>query len=146
MSGQQWKQFLARESVEGYYFDGVNTKNLKQSEKQLTNSFAVPLTLRGTRIGTIKLSTANPKRTWTTDEIDMAEATAERTSIALENARLLQEAQKRAAKERVIGEISAKIGGSSNLESILQTAILELGNTLPGTDIAIQFKKGQDTE
>ena len=25
-------------------------------------------------------------------------------------------------------------------------AILELGNTLPGTDIAIQFKKGQDTE
>jgi len=146
MSGQQWKQFLARESVEGYYFDGVNTKNLKQSEKQRANSFTVPLTLRGTRIGTIKLSTVDSKRTWTTDEIDMAEATAERTSIALENARLLQEAQKRAAKERVIGEISAKIGGSSNLESILQTAILELGNTLPGTDIAIQFKKGQETE
>lgn len=146
ISNQQWQQFLTHTPVEGYYFDGVDTKNLKPSDKQRANSLAIPLTLRGTHIGTIKLSTADPKRTWTTDEIDMAEATAERTSIALENARLLQEAQKRAAKERVIGEISAKIGGSSNLESILQTAILELGNTLPGTDIAIQFKKGQETE
>ncbi len=146
MSSQQWQQFLTHTPVEGYFFDGVDTKNLKPTDNQRANSLAIPLTLRGTRIGTIKLSTADPKRTWTTDEIDMAEATAERTSIALENARLLQEAQKRAAKERVIGEISAKIGGSSNLESILQTAILELGNTLPGTDIAIQFKKGQETE
>jgi hypothetical protein len=75
----------------------------------------------------------------------MVQAAAERTSLALESARLLQEAQKRAAKERVIGEISAKIGSSSNLESILQTAIHELGNTLPGIDIAIQFKKNQET-
>jgi GAF domain-containing protein len=141
MSNQQWQQFLNRESVEGYYFDGVDTKNIKPSDKQRAHSLAVPLILRGTRIGTIKLSTADPNRTWTTDEIEMAKATAERTSIALENARLLQESQKRAAKERVIGEISAKIGSSGNLESILQTAIKELGNTLPGTDIAIQFKK-----
>jgi GAF domain-containing protein len=141
MSSQQWHQFLTQEPVEGYFFDGIDTKNLKPSDKQHPHSLAIPLILRGTRIGTIRLSTANPNRTWTDDEIDMARATAERTSIALENARLLQESQKRAAKERVIGEISAKIGSSSNLESILQTAIQELGNTLPGTDIAIQFKK-----
>jgi GAF domain-containing protein len=76
----------------------------------------------------------------------MVQAAAERTSFALENARLLQEAQKRAAKERTIGEISAKIGSTSNLENILQTAIQELGNTLPGTDIAIQFSTNQETE
>jgi GAF domain-containing protein len=141
MSSQQWQQFLNRESVEGYYYDGVDIKNIKSSDKERAHSFSVPLTLRGTRIGTIKLSTADPNRTWTDDEIDMAKATAERTSIALENARLLQDSQKRAAKERVIGEISAKIGSSVNLESILQTVIKELGNTMPGTDIAIQFKK-----
>jgi GAF domain-containing protein len=102
--------------------------------------------LRGAKIGSIKLSASDPNRAWTDDEIAMVQAAAERTSLALESARLLQEAQKRAAKERVIGEISAKIGSTSNLESILQTAIQELGNTLPGTDIAIQFKKNQETE
>ncbi|MCK7516907.1 MAG: hypothetical protein MZV64_03870 [Ignavibacteriales bacterium] len=76
----------------------------------------------------------------------MVQAAAERASLALESARLLREAQKRAAKERVIGEISAKIGSLNNIESILQTAIQELGNTLPGTEIAVQFKKNQETE
>jgi GAF domain-containing protein len=138
-SNQQWHQFLANDPVEGYYFDGVDTKNLTPLDKQHAHSLSVPLTLRGTRIGTIKLSTADQNRAWTDDEIDVAKATAERTSIALENARLLQEAQKRAAKERTIGQISAKIGSLNNLESLLQTAIQELGNTLQDTDIAIQI-------
>jgi GAF domain-containing protein len=69
----------------------------------------------------------------------MAKATAERTALAIENARLLQDAQKRATKERAIGEISAKISNLANLENILQTTLKELGRTLPGTDIAIQF-------
>jgi len=145
-SNQQWQQYLTQEPVDGYYFDGVDTKNLKKSDKQLDYSLEVPLMLRGTRIGAIKLSTSDSKRKWTNDEIDMAQATAERTSIAVENARLLQEAEKRAAKERAIGDISTKIGSSSNLENILKTAIQALGYTLPGTDIAIQFKKSQETE
>jgi len=146
LSGQQWKQFLTQQEVQGFSFDGVDTTQLTSAGKQRPHSLAIPLMLRGTKIGTIKLSAANSNRTWTDDEIAMVQAAAERTSFALESARLLQEAQKRAAKERVIGEISAKIGSSSNLENILQTAIQELGNTLPGTDIAIQIstkKPGQ---
>ncbi|MBK9209278.1 MAG: GAF domain-containing protein [Anaerolineales bacterium] len=146
LSGQQWKQFLTRQNVQGFSFDGVDTIQLNQSDKQRPHSLSIPLTLRGTKIGTIKLNAANPDRIWTNDEIAMVQAAAERTSFALENARLLQEAQKRAAKERTIGEISAKIGSTSNLENILQTAIQELGNTLPGTDIAIQFSTNQETE
>ena len=95
--------------------------------------------MRGTRIGTLKLSAPDSARTWTDDELAMAQATAERTTLAIESARLLQEAQKRAAKERTIGDISTKIGSLVDIENILQTAIRELGNTLPNTDIAIQF-------
>jgi len=139
MGDQQWQHFLMQKPVEGYYFDGVDTKSLKPSDKQHPHSLAVPLILRGTHIGTIKLNTVDPNRMWTDDEIDITRAIAERTSIALENARLLQESQKRAAKERTIGEISAKLGNLNNIESLLQTAIQELGNTLPNTDIAIQI-------
>jgi len=146
MSNQQWQQFLVHEPVEGYYFDGVDIKNLVPSDKQRPHSLAIPLILRGTRIGTLKLSTTDSNRKWTAEEIDMAQAIAERTSIAVENARLLQESQKRVVKERTIGQISAKIGSLSNLEGLLQTTIQELGNALPGTDIAIQFKNNQETE
>jgi GAF domain-containing protein len=139
MGEQQWTQFLNIQPVEGYYFDGVETKNLSAFDKERSHSLAIPLTLRGTRIGTIKLSSPDSDRTWTEDEIAIAQATAERTSLALESARLLQEAQKRATKERTIGKISAKIGNLVNLENIVQTAIQELGNTLPGTEVAVQF-------
>ena len=136
---QQWQQFLFRQPVEGYYFDGIETKTMSPQDKQRSYGVTIPLTLRGTRIGTIKLSAPDPNRTWTEDEIAIAQATAERTSLAIESARLLQEAQKRATKERTIGQISAKIGSLVNLENIVQTTIQELGNSLPGTEVAIQF-------
>ena len=141
MHKQKWHDFLEQQSMEAYTFDGIDAKRLTSSDNQPAHSLAIPLTLRGIRIGTFKLSAASDlNRTWTNDEIAIAQATAERTALALESARLLQDAQKRAAKERTVGQISAKIGSLVNLENILQTAIQELGNTLPDTDIAIQFQ------
>ena len=143
MGEQQWQQFLTKQPVDGFYFDGVETKTISAYEKQRSHSLAIPLTLRGTRIGTIKLSSPDSNRVWTEDEIAIVQATAERTALALESARLLQEAQKRAAKERAISQISARIGGLVNLENIVQTTIQQLGSTLPGTDIAIQFERNK---
>jgi GAF domain-containing protein/HAMP domain-containing protein len=139
MSGQQWKEFLATQTIEGFTFDGIDAKSIGASDKEPAQGLAIPLTLRGTRIGILKLSAPDSTRTWTDDELAIAQATAERTALAIESARLLQDAQKRAAKERTIGDISTKIGSLVDIENILQTAIRELGNTLPNTDIAIQF-------
>ncbi|MCQ3937206.1 MAG: hypothetical protein DPW18_09185 [Chloroflexi bacterium] len=143
MSEQQWLQFLARQDIHGYHFDGVNAVRLDMGNEKPSHGIAIPLILRGTQIGTLKLSASDPNRQWDEDEIALAQATAERTALAIENARLLQEAQKRAAKERTIGQISEKIGRLVNLDNILKTTIQELGNTLPGTDIAIQFLSGK---
>lgn len=139
MIEQQWSQFLSKQNITQYHFDGVETsKNIKSNDKQSQN-LAIPLILRGAKIGTLKLTTADPNRVWDEDEVAIAQATAERTALAIENARLLLEAQKRATKERTIGEVSSKIGNSISLESILKTTIQELSNTLPGAEIAIQF-------
>jgi hypothetical protein len=62
----------------------------------------------------------------------------------MENARLLAESQKRAAKERTIGEISSKISVQSDINELLKTTLRELGRTLSGAEIAIQFNR--DTE
>lgn len=137
---------MSRQQIGGYHFDGIEARQIKApSEKPTSHSLSIPVTLRGTKIGTLKLNAPDPNRIWTEEEIALAQATADRTALAIENARLLQDAQKRAAKERTIGEISSKIGSLVNLDNIVQTTIQELGNTLPGTEIAIQFNP-QDSE
>jgi GAF domain-containing protein/HAMP domain-containing protein len=143
LSEQQWKHFIKAQSISGYHFDGVEARRISSPIETKSKSLEIPLILRGTRVGTLRLSTPDPDRTWDENEIAMAQATADRTAFAIENARLLQEAQKRAAKERAIGQISAKIGNLINLDNIVQTTIKELGSTLPNTEVAIQFTSGQ---
>lgn len=87
-----------------------------------------------------------PKRKsrWNQDEINLAQAISDRLALALENARLLQESQRRAAKEQKIGEMTAKIGASINMRNVLQTAVEELGSALPGSEVVIQFQSSQE--
>jgi GAF domain-containing protein len=89
-------------------------------------------------------------RKWTQDDIILLEAAAERTALALENTRLVESSQRRASRERTIGEISSKIGAISNIESIMQSAVEELGRKIGGaaevtlelsTDESIPVKK-----
>jgi hypothetical protein len=96
--------------------------------------------LRGEVIGSVDVRSPD-NHPWHQDELDIVTAIIERAAIALENARLLAESQKRAAKERIIGEISSKISMQSEINELLKTAAQELGRSLPGAEIAIQFKK-----
>jgi GAF domain-containing protein len=122
-----------------------NVYQKKADNNDKSSQITIPMKLRGEIVGMLNVKT-DEERKWTGDELDIVNAIVERAALSIESARLLEESRMAAKKERVIGEISAKIGSSSNLESILKTAIQELGNTLPGTDIAIQFKKNQETE
>jgi len=105
-----------------------------------TASIAIPIRLRGQTIGVLDVRSKKGERQWKQDEITMLEAAAERAALALENARLVESAQRRAARERAIGDISTKIGAVSNLESILQTAVEELGRKIGGaTEVSLEI-------
>ncbi len=101
----------------------------------------VPLKLRGQVIGVLNIKASKKEHQWSFDEIGLAEAISERLALALENARLIQDSQKRAAKEQAISEITTKISGSINMRNVLQTAVEELGRALPGSEIVIEFDK-----
>ena len=76
---------------------------------------------------------------WTQDEIDIASAIIERAAIAMENARLVADAQRRATRERVIGDISASISTFSDMEGILRTAVQQLGRRLGGAEVELEL-------
>jgi dUTPase len=60
-------------------------------------------------------------------------------AYALDNARLLDELQRRAAREQSIGEISTKISEANDIDSILRSTVEELGRKLINLDVAIQI-------
>ena len=154
---QGWQQFTRSRNIAGIRHTGAKAtllyaKNgapkddgaLTRDQDNLNSdqgSLVLPVKLRDEVIG--KVNIINPaNRQWSEDELDIVTAILERAAVSLENARLLTESQKRAAKEHTIGEISAKISAQSDIDELLKTAAQELGQTMPNANISIQFKKG----
>jgi GAF domain-containing protein len=96
--------------------------------------------LRNETIGRLRIKPATDGHKWSEDEVAIIRATAERVALAAENARLILESQKNAAKEQVVGEISSKIGSAISIDNIMQTTLREMGRILPGAEISIQVE------
>nr|MDQ3006086.1 GAF domain-containing protein [Chloroflexota bacterium] len=162
---QEWEAFMKQENKIGYHQLSIGGKVLEkplQSDEiqdvitrgeilvinsnlgKSESSMVVPVKLRGQTIGVLKIKAPTTNRTWNQDEINLAEAISERLAIALDNARLLQDSQRRAAKEQKIGDVTAKISASINMRSMLQTAVEELGRALPGSEVVIQFQSAKE--
>ncbi len=101
---------------------------------------AVPVKLRGQLIGILHIESNDSQRQWQADEVSLVQAVAERAAFAMENARLFQDARRRAAKERLISDASARISSALNIENILRTTAEELERVLGGSEIVIQFQ------
>jgi GAF domain-containing protein len=110
-----------------------------QSSRVEHDSLLIPVQLRGQTIGRLKLSASDPSRQWTDDELIMISSTAERVALALEGARLLDEAQKRATREAFLSEVAAKLSTSFQLDSILRDTVQELGVTLRDSTVTFQL-------
>jgi GAF domain-containing protein len=153
---QEWSNFARQGKQNGFVFDGKQVlpldNNLKRepvkptvqtgglSLDKASATVAIPIKFRGQTIGMLDVRSKKGQRFWKPDEIAMLEAAAERAALALENARLVESAQRRAARERAIGDISSRIGAFSSLESILQTAVEELGRKIGGaTEVTLEI-------
>jgi len=119
---------------------GAVVTNQTNESKAKRPTVAIPVKLRGEVIGILQIESNDSARPWQTDEISLVEAVAERAAFAMENARLFQDARKRASKERLISEATTKISGALSIENILRTTAQELERVLGGSEVLIQFK------
>lgn len=129
----------------GHQADEAKLADDETLSKPRGASLSIPIKLRGEVIGTVDVRAPGNRR-WDQDEMDIVSAIIERAALALENARFLEESQKRVAKEQTIGEISAKISAHSTVENLIKTAALELSRSLPGAEVAIHFNRDAEAE
>lgn len=162
---QIWQATIEQQNHPAYEYDGLQIKAVPQNLpanllKQLEagepviliqdekinskNTLMIPLMILNQVIGVIGLEQEDPNHLWTDEEIAIAQAAANRAGLTLENARLLEESQRRAIKERTIFEATARIGSALNMENILQATAEELEKVLSGSEVVIQFQNTQD--
>jgi GAF domain-containing protein len=103
----------------------------------------IPLSLREQVIGQINMAGVSE---WTPEQKNLVESIAAQATLALENARLVEESQFVAARERIANEIIAKIWASNNMDSILQTTVRELGRTLEAAEVEIEVSMDDKNE
>ena len=103
-------------------------------------ALAVPIKLREQVIGTMNINLPED-REWDADEVDIAQALAERIGVAIENATLLEESRRRAARESMVGNISSKISATTEVERIMQVAVGELRQVLGASEVSLRLSK-----
>jgi GAF domain-containing protein len=87
----------------------------------------------------IGLEQDDMEKHWSEEQIIIAQAAANRAALTLENARLFEESNRRAAKEGSIFAATSRISSTSSMENILKAAAEELDKVLGASEITIQF-------
>ncbi len=93
-------------------------------------SVALPVRLRDQVVGALNFSKAEANAIWTNEEIALLQTLTVQLENALESANLYQATQQRAARERMIGDVTSHLRQSLDMETVLRTAAREIGETL----------------
>ena len=109
------------------------TRQVLQSGQSLLDpadpaALFVPVIVRRHTVGILKLH--KPESAWLDDDIRLVESLSEQLGLALDSARSYEETQTSAQRERILGEIGARIRQTLDLETILKTASQELRQAL----------------
>ena len=155
---QTWQRTSAGKNASAFEYDGLEIRPIPQglepemanqlesgtpivlnSNSGRKNTLLVPLMILGEVIGVVGLEKDDPEKTWSEEQIAIAQAAANRAALTLENARLFEESNRRATKESAIFAATNRIGSAVSIENILQTTAEELEKVLSGSEIVIQF-------
>ncbi len=158
--GQQtenaWKKEISVQNLFGYRssdtgtyalsFSDINEESIDKSnfdKDYLINegTLLLPVKVREKNIGVLEIKKPNNLNTnkWSTAEINVLLRTVEQLGITLDNARLFETSQRTSLRERLTTDISTKIWASSDVESILQTTLEEIGKALNIAQGSIQI-------
>jgi len=147
---QEWSGFNRRLEVVGIHFDGHRTKPIYSSDPPTASPDAtglvLPIVIHGNVVGELAIGSEGLNQSWSEDERAVLQAAADRIAIALENARLVQATEDRALRERALSEMGSQIGATVDFDTILQTAVREVGRIVGDTEVIIQMNTNQASE
>ena len=130
-----WAEALETYGELSYDFENQGLANTPPAEN--THTVEVPLLLRDEVIGTIVLEM--DRSSLSEDEVTFVDNVTTQTAIALENARLLHETERRAVQEQKLNEVATRFSRAQSIDEILRTAAQELGQLPTVAEVSVQL-------
>jgi signal transduction histidine kinase len=93
-------------------------------------ALAAPIKYREQVIGALDLEETDEPREWTEDEIALVQAVSDQVGLALENARLFADTQRRAEQLATINRIGLSINSDLDLKGVLNALYEQVGHIL----------------
>ncbi len=160
-SEQAWKNIRETSKTSGYVYERGNLRPIlssgsisnpksnngnghKTSGTDSPQPYIIPLSVRDTVIGNLEVWPGESG--FSSDEIALLEAASSRISQAMESARLYQETQRQAHQEQMLGEVTTKIRETLSIDTVLQTAVIEMQRRLDLAQVEIRLGTDYETE
>jgi hypothetical protein len=102
----------------------------------------LPIELRGQQIGVLKLRRIEQNAGWSESEKELMRETIDQLALSLENARLMEEIRAQAGQEEMINQIVARTQSSLNLETVMRTAVSEIGRMMRLSHVRLRLGEG----
>jgi len=121
----------------------IDDPRLEESQKELLASIGsaaaleVPLVHGGRTFGLVELYGQTDLKHFSSYDIQLAEAMARETAVALHNAQIASEAQARVAELSTLNRLSLAISQAKNVHSIYLTAQREILSVLEATGMSV---------
>jgi len=90
---------------------------------------ALPLRVREANIGALSFRKEGGGG-WTDEELDVLRTLLDQLGVALDSARLYEETQRRAARERLAGAVTARIRQTLDMDTVLRTAVNQIADAM----------------
>jgi GAF domain-containing protein len=137
---ETWKRLTQSKSI-AYQYTPLGIQPTSRSSAVENGELGIPITLHNQKIGNIKVRRKDTDN-WDPREKAMLDEIAIQVGLALENARLLDDAQQRAVRERAIGEIAARIGSAHDVDAILRVTAQEIGKAIGDSEVTVHIHGG----
>lgn len=99
----------------------------------------IPMLVGDQLVGVIVVEDRKQERRFNEDDVGLLSTVAGQMATALQNARLLEQVQKTARRERLIHEISSKVRQSPDINSVLETTAREVGRALNAAHATVRL-------
>ena len=109
----------------------------------LRSSMSVPLNARGRTLGTLTFGTTSSGRRYTAADLALAEELARRAALAVDNARLYREAQRRLAELTTVQQIAQTINSTLWIDRIFQTTVTQISSAFGYRMVSIYLREGE---
>ncbi len=107
-------------------------------------ALSVPLRVRDQVVGVLDAHKAAGAGTWSDEEMALLQTLVDQLGVALESARLYQDTQRLAARERLIGEVTGRIRQTLDVDTVLRSAAREMRQVLDLAEVELRIRGGAE--